>query len=109
MKELQLTINNHRIYFRYMAKIAINIKTDKEIKKNAQNIAEELGISLSDVLNASLRNFIRTREVKFSAIPQVIPEFEKFLGNIEEDIKNKKNLSPAFGSVKEAKKYLDSL
>lgn len=92
-----------------MAKTVINIKTDKEVKKNVQKIAEEIGISLSDVINASLRNFIRTREVHFSSIPQMTPEFEKFLGGVEKDIKNKKNLSPAFGSVAEVKKYLDSL
>ncbi len=92
-----------------MAKTAINIKTDKEVKKNVQKIAEEIGISLSDVVNASLRNFIRTREVRFSSIPQMTPEFEKFLGGAEKDIKNKKNLSPAFGAEEEAKEYLDSL
>ena len=46
-------------------KVIINIKTEKEIKENAQSIAKEMGISLSDVINASLRNFIRTREVYF--------------------------------------------
>ena len=92
-----------------MAKIAISIKTDKEIKKNVQKIAEEIGISLSDVINASLRNFIRTREVYFSSIPRIIPEFEKFLGNAENDIKNKKNLSPSFDSAKKIKDHLDSL
>lgn len=92
-----------------MDKTVINIKTNKEVKKNAQKIAEELGISLSDVINASLRNFIKTREVRFSAVPQMIPEFEKFLGNIESDIREKKNFSPALKSVKETEEYLDSL
>ncbi len=92
-----------------MAKAVINIKTNKEIKKNSQKIAEELGISLSDVINASLRNFIRTREVRFSAIPQMTPEFEKFLGSAEKDIKDKKNLSPVLGSAEEVEEYFDSL
>ena len=92
-----------------MTKIAISIKTDKEIKKNVQKIAEEIGISLSDVVNASLRNVIRTREVRFSSIPRMIPEFEKFLGGAENDIKNKKNLSPALRSTEEMKAYLNSL
>ncbi len=87
----------------------INIKADKEVKENAQKLAKELGLSLSDVLNASLRNFIRTREVYFSAIPRVVPEFERFLGNVEKDIKQKKNLSPAFHSFDEINGYLGDL
>jgi len=90
-----------------MSKVVINIKTDKEVKENAKKIAKEFGISLSDVINASLRNFIRTREVRFSAIPQVIPEFEKFLGNAEKDIKEKRNLSRSLKSIKEVEEYLN--
>ncbi len=92
-----------------MAKAIINIKTDREVKKNVQNLAEELGISLSDVINASLRNFIRTREVRISSVPQMTPELEKLLGPIEKDIKKGKNLSPFFDSSEEMKEYLCSL
>lgn len=104
-----MTTDDRCIYFRYMVKTVINIKTDKEVKKNAQKIAKEFGISLSDVINASLRNFIRTREVRFSAIPQIIPEFEIFLGSVEKDIKEKKNLSLALESTEEMEKYLDNV
>jgi len=45
----------------------IHIKADKEIKENAAKVAHELGLNLSDVINASLRTFIRTRTV-FSPI-----------------------------------------
>ncbi len=90
-------------------KTLINIKTDKEVKENAKKAAGELGLSLSDVINASLRNFIRTREVYISAVPRMTPELEKLLGPIEKDLKNKKNLSPALSSSAEAADYLDSL
>ena len=92
-----------------MAKAIINIKTDKEVKANVQKLAEELGISLSDVINASLRNFIRTREVRISSVPQMTPELEKLLGPIEKDIKKGKNLSPVFYSPEEMGGYLRSL
>ena len=90
-------------------KTVINIKTDKEIKENAQKIAKDIGLSLSDVINASLRNFIRTREVYFSAIPRMTPEFERLVGKIEKDIKEKKNLSPSFSSSEKINDYLDNL
>jgi len=90
-------------------KSVINIKTDKEIKQNAQKIAKDIGLSLSDVINASLRNFIRTREVYFSAIPRMTPEFERLVGKIDKDIKEKKNLSPSLSSSNKINDYLDNL
>lgn len=90
-------------------KSVINIKTEKEIKENAQKIAKDIGLSLSDVINASLRNFIRTREVYFSAIPRMTPEFERLVGRIDKDIKEKKNLSPSLSSSKKINDYLDNL
>ena len=87
----------------------IHIKTDAQVKENAQKLALELGLNLSDVFNASLRNFIRTREVYFSDIPRMTPELEKLLDTVEDDIKNKRNLSPSFKTVGKAIEYLDSL
>jgi addiction module RelB/DinJ family antitoxin len=48
-----------------MQTTVINVRTNKEVKKNAIETAKALGVSLSDVINAALRNFIRTREVIF--------------------------------------------
>ena len=87
----------------------IHIRADKEVKKNAAEAARELGLSLSDVINAALRNFIRTREVIFSNTPRMTPELEKYLEKVDEDIKHKRNLVGPFYSAKEANKYLDSL
>ncbi|MDP4007392.1 MAG: type II toxin-antitoxin system RelB/DinJ family antitoxin [bacterium] len=92
-----------------MAKTLISVKADQEVKKNAQKLAEELGLSLSDVVNASLRNFIRTREVRISSIPHMTPELERLLGVVEKDIKTGKNMSPVFSNAEEANEYLTSL
>lgn len=87
----------------------IYIKADREVKENAVKVAHELGLNLSDVINASLRNFIRTREVIFSDVPRMTPELEKLLDKVEEDIKNNRNLSPRFKTAKAAIDYLDAL
>lgn len=87
----------------------IHIKADREVKKNAQRAARELGLTLTDVINASLRNFIRTREIIFSDTPVMTPELEKLLDKVEDDIKRNRNLSPAFKTAKEANDYLKSL
>ena len=90
-------------------KTLINIKADKEVKEKAQKLAKELGLPLSTVINASLKQFIRSRELYFSVTPKMSPRLEKILGVVERDIGAKKNMSPAFSSAKEMDDYLDSL
>lgn len=45
----------------------LNIKTDKKLKSEAQKVAGELGVPLSTVLNAFLKQFVRDKEITFSA------------------------------------------
>ncbi len=87
----------------------INIKADREVKENAQKIAKELGLPLSGIMNAFLKEFIRSRSVSFSAIPHMTPALENILGKVEEDIIKNKNMSRTFHSAKDANKYLDTL
>jgi len=90
-------------------KTVINIKTDEEVKKNAKRVAEDLGFSLSAVINAYLKQFVRNKEVYFSALPQMSSGLEKLLGETETDIGKKRNISQAFSSKNELKKHLGSL
>jgi len=100
--------NNHRIYFGYM-KILINIKADKEVKEGAQALAQELGLPLSVVVNAYLKDFVRNRGINISAVPRMSRQLETILGGVEKDLAARKNISSAFSSVKDAGRYLDSL
>ena len=86
----------------------INVKTDSDIKKNAQKVAEELGLSLSTVINAYLRQFVRNREIRLTVAPRMSAELEEFLGHVEEDIRKKRNLSPVFSSGKEMDRWLNA-
>jgi addiction module RelB/DinJ family antitoxin len=45
----------------------LNIKTDKKLKADAQKVAGELGVPLSTVMNAFLKQFVRDKEVTFTA------------------------------------------
>ncbi len=89
-------------------KTVINIKTDWEVKKTAQELAKELGLSLSAVVNAYLKQFVRTKEVYFSSVPRMSATLENLLGEVEKDIKADRNLSKAISSEEELKKYLAS-
>ena len=89
-------------------KTIINIKTDKEVKENAQKVAADLGLTLSAVVNASLKQFIRSKEVYFSAIPRMTPGLEELIGRVQKDYASEKNISPVFNNAKEALDYLNS-
>jgi len=90
-------------------KTVINIKTDKEVKKDAKKVAEDLGFSLSAVINAYLKQFVRNKEVYFSTLPHMSSSLENLLGKVEVDIEKKRNISQAFSSEKELKKHFSSL
>jgi len=90
-------------------KTLINIKTDKSVKENAQKVAKDLGLPLSSVVNAFLKEFVRSRSITFSAVPKMTPYLEGILGKVEKDIKEGKNTTGPFKSAKEANRYLDSL
>ena len=89
-------------------KATINIKADNEVKENAQNIAKELGLPLSCVINAFLKEFIRNRSISFSVIPKMTPYLENVLGKTEKEIV-KGNIIGPFTTGEEMDKYLDSL
>ena len=45
------------------------IKTKKDLKLQAQELASDLGFSLTDIVNASLRQFIINQGITISKIP----------------------------------------
>lgn len=89
-----------------MKETMINIKTDKKVKEEAQKLAEELGFTLSSFVTASLKQFIRTRSVHFSAAHQMTPQLESVIAEVEEDVKKKKDISKPFTGGKDMDAYL---
>lgn len=60
-----------------MQTTAIYIKTDPEVKTKAQKVAKELGFSLSSLLNAWLRQLIKTKTITFSVADEVPNDYLK--------------------------------
>jgi DNA-damage-inducible protein J len=81
-------------------KTLMTIKTDKIIKLKAQKTAEELGFSLGTLVNAYLKQFVRTKRVDFS-VESYIPNKKtaRLLDKAMKDIQEGKNLSRKFTSV----------
>ena len=90
-------------------KTTLHIKVDKDIKYKSAKLAGKLGLNLSTIVNASLRNFIKTETFSVSNGEQMTPYMESWLAEIEKDKKTGKNLSPVFSSAEEMDKYLDAL
>jgi addiction module RelB/DinJ family antitoxin len=90
-------------------KTMINIKVDKVTKDEAKSTAEELGIPLSTIMNAYLKQFVRTKEIHFySSEGELKPSVRKRLDRLHEDVIQGKNLSPRFDRVEDAISYLHS-
>lgn len=89
-------------------KTQLIIKTDKEVKKEAQKTAKELGLPLSTLINAYLKRFIATKEAHFSVLPKMTPRLEKLIEKIHKDAKKGKNISPIFDDTQEMLDYLHS-
>lgn len=85
----------------------INIKTQPEVKLKAQAIAREIGVSLSSLINAYLKQFIKTKTVTFS-VEDEIPNKRTIaiMKQAEKDYREG-NTSPAFKTGEEAVAWLE--
>lgn len=86
-------------------KTQVNIKIDSAVKKEAQKMAEELGLSLSSVVNAILKQFARTGELELSSAPKITPYLEELILEARKDYAEGKYSGPfdADGLVKHLK------
>lgn len=91
-----------------MSKTVINFKIDSDVKEEAKKLARELGMPLSSIINAQLRELIRTRTLNVSAEPRMTPYLERIIEGVEQDRKAGKNITKT-SSLEEALAHLDSL
>lgn len=85
----------------------VNVKIDPKTKKEAQKVARDLGVSLSSLIKAYLKEIIRTKTVTFSARPEVPSEWLiKTLKQAEADRKAGR-VSPTFDNAQDAIAWLN--
>lgn len=84
----------------------INIKTELSTKKQAQEIASKLGVTLSGLINAYLKEVIKTRRVEFSLDETPSPYLIRTIKQAQKDRKAGK-ASPIFRTGKEAVEWLE--
>jgi len=84
----------------------VNVKVDPKIKKEAQKITAEMGLTLSGAINGFLRQLIRSKTVFFSLNENTPSDY--LLSSIKESEKERKNGNfHSFKNNKEAIKFLD--
>ena len=88
----------------------INIKTDLNIKRQAAYLAEELGLSLSSLINVLLKQFIRNKSLHLSLEPDETKPSQWLFNNLEKSTSDLEagQTSPAFTKSKDALKWLKS-
>lgn len=85
---------------------AIYIKTQPKIKAKAQKIAKNLGLSLSSLVDAWLRQLVKTKRVTFRTEEEIPSKYLiESLKKSEEQLK-KGETSPTFDNAKDAIKWL---
>jgi len=84
----------------------VTTKIDPQTKKDAMQIAEELGMPLSVIIKAFLKQFIRTKSVEFSARDEEPNEHLKSVMKQAEENWKKDNHSPVFKTGEEAVAWL---
>jgi len=88
-----------------MATTNLNIRIDADLKKQAEEIFNELGLNMSTALTVFLRQTVRSNGIPFEMRLDT-PNAET-LAAIE-DVKLRRNLSGPFNSVKELMEDLNA-
>lgn len=100
---MDLDIKISKVYTLDMQKTMISIKMDRDIKTKAQRLAKELGLPLSTLINAYLKDFIRNPEVILSLKPKA----EKTLKNASLNYKKGKSIVGPFSTSEQMDAYLN--
>jgi antitoxin component of RelBE/YafQ-DinJ toxin-antitoxin module len=90
-------------------KTIINIKVSKALKQDAQALADEIGVPLTTVITASLKEFVRSRSLTVSAFPRLRPEIERELDEAIADFKSDKNVSKVLTKPDDITSHLKAL
>ena len=85
----------------------INIKTQPEVKAQAQKVARDLGLSLSALINAFLKQFVKTKKVTFSVDDEIPNEHTLAIMKQAEENRKQGKGSPIFDNAEDSIKWLE--
>ena len=87
-------------------KTVITVKTEKTLKSSASKLAAKFGLTLSDIVNVSLAQFVQTRSLHIGGeYPSAA--LQRAMAQAKLDLASGK-ASPVFDNATDAIKYLRS-
>lgn len=90
-------------------KTILNVKVNKALKQDAQALADEIGVPLSTIVVANLKEFVRSRSLTISALPRLKPSIEREVGEAIIDYRQGKNISSKLTGSDAVTKHLKNL
>lgn len=90
-----------------MNSAVVNVKVNPDVKKKAQQVAQNLGLTLSALINGYLKHLVKTQTVYFDLREEPSEYLLACIKEAQKDIKNKKTIS--FKNPKDALTYLDNI
>ncbi len=88
-----------------MATANLNVRVDETLKKNAEELLNDLGMNMSTAVNVFLRQLVRVHGIPFE-IKADVPNAETL--EAINDVKNGRNLHGPFNSVEELMEDLNA-
>lgn len=89
-----------------MSTQTLNVRIDKNIKKQAQKVVEELGLDLSSAVKLFLNKVVMTKSIPFElrTINGYTPEYE---ARLLKEVKNMKKNGKRYTNVEDAIRELE--
>ncbi|MET0779869.1 MAG: hypothetical protein ABWY71_03470 [Candidatus Saccharimonadales bacterium] len=88
--------------------ITMNIRIDENTRRELQDFAAEVGIPATSLVNASIRQMLRSGEARFTTALEPTPQLEKTINEAETDYKAGRNITRVNNKT-ELDEYLKSL
>jgi len=107
MKQTSL-VNHTQVCIMVRMNTTMTIKVDKDVKSKAQATAKQMGLPLSTLINAYLREIAATGRVELSVVEEMTPQMERIIRQAEKEIAAGETSGP-FYNIEEAETYLDAL
>jgi addiction module RelB/DinJ family antitoxin len=84
----------------------ITVKTESQLKAKAQKLADEMGLTLTAVVNRYLRHFVTTKEITFYGEEKPSKYLLGTMKQAKKDLKAGK-ASPVFDNRKDELRWLE--
>ena len=85
----------------------LHVTIDKQTKAEASKLADEMGLDLSTIVKASLKNFVVTKTFHVERGYHMTPYLEQIIARAKEDFSAHRNVSGPFSTAGEVAGHLN--